>query len=142
MLIAFKTVGGCSSTGTPDGNQYLYSLPAQEFIHLQSEQFCPSFIHFISLPLSDLNTSREEVVEDVDSFLHQPNVRQCGVGTLAVLDGVNEAVPEFTQRTQQVPLYKIHHTVIWRVEHQQLGIQLKCDVIGILTTTINTPNCL
>ena len=62
--------------------------------------------------LSDLNTSTEELMEDVDSFLHQSDIRRGGISTLAVLDGVNEAVPKLTQRTQQVLLYEIHHTVV------------------------------
>ena len=52
-------------------------------------------------------------VQDMRSVLHDAYVPGGGVSTLAVLDGVDEAVPELLQRTQQVLLDEAHHAVVW-----------------------------
>lgn len=51
------------------------------------------------------------------SFLHDPDVLRRGIGALAVLDGVGEAVPKLSYRAQEVVLDEIHHAVIWDTEN-------------------------
>lgn len=41
-----------------------------------------------------LDTAGQHLIQDVSPLLHDPDIMQCGVGTLTILDGVNEAVPE------------------------------------------------
>lgn len=53
----------------------------------------------------------------VSSFFHESDVLRCGVGTLAILDGVDEAVPELAKRAQKIVLNEIHHAVIWEREN-------------------------
>lgn len=61
-----------------------------------------------------LYASSQHLVEDVGSLLHESHVVGSGVGTLAVLDGVHEAVPELLERTQKVLLDEVHHAVVCR----------------------------
>lgn len=53
----------------------------------------------------------------VSSFFHESDVLRCGIGTLAILDGVDEAVSELTKRTQKIVLNEIRHAVIWEKEN-------------------------
>ena len=62
--------------------------------------------------MADLNAAGQHLVEDVGPLLHDAHVLLSGVGTLAVLDGVDEAVPELLQRAQQVLLYEADHAVV------------------------------
>lgn len=45
-------------------------------------------------------------------FLHDADVVQRGVGALAVLDGINEAVSELLDGAQQILLDEVHHAVV------------------------------
>lgn len=62
--------------------------------------------------IPNLNTAGQHLVEDVSPFLHDAHVVQRGVGTLAVLDGINEAVPELLDGPQQILLDEVHHAVV------------------------------
>lgn len=62
--------------------------------------------------LSYLHTSGQHRMEHVRSLLHDPDVSGRGVGALAVLNGVDETVSEFTQRSQEVLLDETDHAVI------------------------------
>lgn len=46
------------------------------------------------------------------SLFHHSDVFQRGVGTLAVLYGVDKAVSEFAQRAQKILLDEIDHAVV------------------------------
>lgn len=61
---------------------------------------------------SYLHTSSQHGMKHVSSFLHESDVLRCGICTLAVLDGVDEAVPELAKRAQKVVLNEIGHAVI------------------------------
>lgn len=52
-------------------------------------------------------------MKHVGSFLHESDVPRCGICTLAVLDGVDEAVPELARRAQKIVFNEIGHAVIW-----------------------------
>lgn len=69
--------------------------------------------------MSNLNTASQHLVEDVSPFLHDADVVRRGVGTLAVLDGVDEAVPELLDGPEQVLLDEVHHAVVceWEESH-------------------------
>lgn len=47
------------------------------------------------------------------SLLHDSDIFRGGVGALAVLYGVDEAVSEFAQWAQKVLLDEIDHAVVW-----------------------------
>lgn len=66
-----------------------------------------------------LHTSSQHFMKHVCSLLHDPHVFRSGVGTPAVLYGVNEAVSKFVQRTQQILFDEAHHAVICRVKTEQ-----------------------
>lgn len=51
-------------------------------------------------------------MKDVGAFLHDSDVFRRGVGTLAVLYGIDEAVSELSQRAQEICLDEIHHVVV------------------------------
>lgn len=70
--------------------------------------------------IANLNTASQHLVEDVSPFLHDANVVRRGVGTLAVLDGINEAVSELLDRPQQILLDEVHHAVVcgWEESHE------------------------
>ena len=53
-------------------------------------------------------------MQDVGTQLHAADIVRGGVSTLAVGDGVNEAVLEFLASSQEVRLHKVHHGVICR----------------------------
>lgn len=59
-----------------------------------------------------LNTTNQHGVKNMCSLLHDSDVSGCGVSALAVLYGVDEAVPELFKRAQKILLNKIHHTMI------------------------------
>ena len=63
--------------------------------------------------MADLNAAGQHLVEDVGPLLHDAHVLLSGVGTLAVLDGVDESVPELLHGAQQVLLDEVHHAVVW-----------------------------
>lgn len=62
--------------------------------------------------MPNLNTAGQHLVEDVSPFLHDADVVQRGVGALAVLDGINEAVSELLHGPQQILLDEVHHAVV------------------------------
>lgn len=70
--------------------------------------------HPIDFFIIYLHASSQYFMKHVSSILHDPDVFRGGVGTLAVLYGVDEAVSKFVQRAQQVPLDEAHHAVIYR----------------------------
>ena len=59
-----------------------------------------------------LDTAVEMLEQDVGSLLHDPDVLCGRIGTLAILDGVDETIPELLYGTQQVLLDEVHHAVI------------------------------
>lgn len=69
--------------------------------------------------MSNLNTASEHLVEDVSPFLHDADVVRRGVGTLAVLDWIDESVSELLDGPQQVLLDEVHHAVVceWEESH-------------------------
>lgn len=66
--------------------------------------------------VSDLHASSQHSVKHMGSFFHESDVLRRGIGTLAVLNGVDEAVSELAERAQKVVLDEIHHAVIWEKE--------------------------
>lgn len=63
---------------------------------------------------TNLNAASQHLVEDVSPFLHDAHVVRRGVGALAVLDGIDEAVPELLDGAQQILLDEVHHAVVCR----------------------------
>lgn len=59
-----------------------------------------------------LDTAGQHLIKDVCPLLHNPDVMRRRVGTLAILNGVNEAVSELFDGSKQVLLYKVHHAVV------------------------------
>lgn len=59
-----------------------------------------------------LHTPNQHCMKYMRSLLHDSHVFGGGVSTLAVLDGVDEAVAEFAQRAQQIPLDEVDHAVV------------------------------
>lgn len=59
-----------------------------------------------------LHASSQYFMKHMCSIFHDPDVFRGGVGTLAVLYGVDEAVSKFVQRAQQILLDEVHHAVI------------------------------
>ena len=51
-------------------------------------------------------------MQDVGAHLHAADIVGGGVSTLAVGDGVNKAVLEFLDGSQEVGLHKVHHGVV------------------------------
>ena len=82
--------------------QYMYQIP----VLLQY------VIHTLVSIVQYLYAAGQHGVQDVRAVLHDADVAGGGVGTLAVLDGVDEAVPELLQRAQQVLLYEADHAVV------------------------------
>jgi len=79
-----------------------------------------------------LNTAGQHLVEDVRSLLHDAHVLLRGVGALAVLDGVDEAVPELLDRAQQVLLDEVHHAVVWGRAEGGGGVRAMIIIIFFL----------
>lgn len=51
-------------------------------------------------------------MKDMRSLFHDSDISRRGVGTLAVLYGVDEAVSEFAEGAQKIPLDEVDHAVI------------------------------
>lgn len=66
-----------------------------------------------------LDASGQHLVENVRPFLHDAHVDHRGVGALAVLDGVDETVPELFHRAQQVLFDEVYHAVVWGGEKKE-----------------------
>jgi len=81
-----------------------------------------------------LHTSNQNCMKHMCSLLHDPDVCRRGVGTLAVLYGVDEAVPELAQRAQKIPLDEIDHAVVCRSKTRCTsikGVNLLISQVGV-----------
>lgn len=67
-----------------------------------------------------LYAASQHLVKNVCPLFHETNILCCRVGTLAVLDGVNETVPELFQWPQQVLLDEVDHAMVW--QQQQFSV--------------------
>lgn len=76
---------------------------------------------------SHLNASGQNGVENMCTLLHDADVSGGGVSTLAVLDGVDEAVSKLVQGAQEVLFDEIHHAVVCREEKR---VRRRQSVIG------------
>ena len=59
-----------------------------------------------------LDTAGEHFIQDVSAFLHNSHVDKGGVSALAILDGVDEAIPKLFDGAQEVLLDEVHHAVV------------------------------
>lgn len=60
-----------------------------------------------------LHTASQRFMQNVCSLLHQFYIIWRRVRTLAIHDGVNEAIAEFLACSEQIRLHKVHHAVIY-----------------------------
>lgn len=73
------------------------------------------------------------------SFFHESDVLRRGIGALAVLNGVDEAVSELAERAQKVVLDEIHHAVIWESRGQRFRND---DHLGAITVRVTSASFL
>lgn len=71
-----------------------------------------------------LHASSQHGVKYMGSFFHDSHVLRRGIGALAVLNGVDEAVSELAKGAQKVRLDEIHHAVIWEKESSTQGANI------------------
>ena len=62
---------------------------------------------------SYLHTAAQQVMQDVGPSLHDTHISGGGVRTLAIGDGVDEAIAELLACAKQPRLDKAHHAVIY-----------------------------
>lgn len=63
-----------------------------------------------------LDTASEHLIKNVSPLLHNPDVLKSGVGTLAVLNWINETISELLNRPKKVFLDEVHHAVVCKEE--------------------------
>lgn len=77
-----------------------------------------------------LHTSGQHSVKYMRSLLHDSDVFWRGVGTLAVLDRVDEAVSEFTERAEKILLDEVDHAVICGNKMCCVSVYIQCMIAG------------